>query len=483
MSKTSIIWFRQDLRHSDNPALNKAIENSDNVIALYILDEESEGIRPLGGASKWFLHQSLKSLQKNLKQEYGIELIFKKGKSISVLEDIASESKAQNIYWNRLYEPYHIKRDKQIKDKLKAKHNVESFNASLLVEPWEIKNQTGGVYKVYTPFYKACLKENNPRSTIKPPEKSSKKYDGNLNSFKLDDLNLIPTKPDWSKKFHRYWQVSESDAHNMLYDFLENKVDKYGEMRNFPAQDYTSKLSPYLHFGLISPNQIYFASTYAKQKSSSQTQKEIDKFISEIYWREFSYNLIYNFPEIPDNNFKKEFDDFPWSEYIAENLEKWQNGQTGYPIVDAGMRELYETGWMHNRVRMIVGSFLTKHLLIHWKHGEEWFWDCLFDADLANNVSGWQWVSGCGADAAPYFRVFNPITQGQKFDPEGNYVRKWVPEISKLHKKHIQNPWEAPPEILSELDINLGKTYPKPMIDHKYGRERALKSYEKIKKN
>jgi deoxyribodipyrimidine photo-lyase len=477
--KNSLVWFRQDLRVSDNPALNYAINNSEKVAAIYIHDEETVALRKLGGATKWWLNYALQDLAKSLKEKFNIELYFAEGASQKILENIIAENNINLICWNRLYEPYNTERDSLIKESLSCE--VKSFNGSLLSEPWEVKNGSGSYFKVFTHFYKNCLANHKPREVEKTPENCNKSLKINSNKLvSLEDLNLKPTKPNWAKKLYSLWDISEKAAQDRLYDFLETAVEKYADNRNHADIEGTSKISPYLHIGQISPHQIYSVCSSFAHKHR-QAEKGVEKFINEIYWREFSYSLLYNYP-IHEKNFRPEFDNFEWDEN-QENLRAWQKGLTGYPIVDAGMRELYETGWMHNRVRMIVGSFLTKDLIIHWKEGEEWFWDTLLDADLANNSASWQWVAGSGADAAPYFRIFNPVMQGQKFDTSGEYVRKWCPELKLLPNQFLHNPWEAPELVLKAAGVELGKNYPKLIVDHKEARNRALASFAKTKKN
>lgn len=473
---SGLVWFRQDLRISDNPALTNALKNSEKVAAIYILDEESKGVRKMGAASKWWLHYALEDLSKSLK-DYGIELFIAEGESQKILEKVIKENKIETIYWNRLYEPYHIARDKKIKSELGI--TCESFNASLLNEPWDIKNGAGSYYKVFTSYYKYCLANRIPREALKAPKKQQKGFKLKGKFLGLNELKLRPTKPNWAKSFYEYWDISEKAAQDHLYDFLENKAANYTEGRDFPIGEYTSKLSPYLHFGQISPNQIYGVCNHF-EATDPRTKNGTGKFISEVYWREFSYHLLYHYP-IHEKNFNENFDKFPW-EKNAKGLKAWKKGMTGFPIVDAGLRELWHTGWMHNRVRMIVGSFLTKDLILHWKEGEEWFWDTLLDADLANNSASWQWVAGSGADASPYFRIFNPMTQGEKFDGKGEYVRKWCPELKDLPDEYVHKPWEAPELILKAAGIKLGKDYPLPIVDHKEAREKALKAYARTKK-
>ena len=454
----TIIWLRNDLRLSDNCALNYAHKSGSEVLFLYIFDE----LTPIGSASKWFLHKALESFKQDIGQKYNADLLIKSGNPQSVLTEIAKKYSIDSIVYNRAYEPSSIKRDTEIKKHFKQNNvEVKSFNSSLLFEPSRIKNLSGEYFKVFTPFWKKCISQ---LSSIEPPHKTPQ----SLNLLKLDakeslalqDLDLLPIKPNWAKNWHNLYKVSEEEAHNLADDFMNNRMFNYKEGRDFPAGDNTSALSPYLHFGLISPKQIYFKSLAFDPNANSSC------FLSEIGWREFSYYLLFHFPELPTKNFKSKFDNFLW-ENDREDLKRWQKGMTGFPLIDAGMRQLWQTGWMHNRVRMVVASFLIKNLLIDWRIGQEWFLDCLIDADLAANSASWQWVAGSGADAAPYFRIFNPITQSQKFDPKGEYIRKWVPEISHLSDQDIHCP------------TNIDK-YPKAMIDLKFSRDRALTIYKKI---
>ncbi len=473
MSSKALIWFRQDLRISDNPALDHAIKNSDEVAAIYILDEKSKNVRAMGSASKWWLHHALTDLQKNLKEKYEIDLIIAEGKSDEVLDDLNKKYNFDLIVWNRLYEPFHTARDKKIKEFLSKTTEVKSFNGSVLVEPWDIKNSSGSYFKVFTAFYRNAIAKHKPRDVLKAPEKQNKNFGIKTKSLKISDLNLLPTKPNWAKNFK--WDISEKGAHDALYEFLD-VIKDYSDNRNIPGVQGTSKLSPYLHFGQISPHQILNVCHFHE---NTKSKLGIDKFITELYWRDFNYHLLYHFP-IDKENFNNAFDNFKWS-YNKNHLEKWQKGKTGYPLVDAGMRELWATGWMHNRVRMVVASFLCKHLLIDWKKGEEWFWDTLLDADLANNCGNWQWVAGSGADAAPYFRIFNPVTQSERFDAKGEYIKKWCPELKDLPEKYIHVPWEAPEEILEKAKIKIGKDYPEPMVDHKQARDKALAAYKQAR--
>jgi len=468
MQKT-IIWLRNDLRLKDNPALYEAAEHG-IVIPVYIFDNKTQNDWKLGGASKWWLHHSLVSLAKDFKK-FGINLIIRSGNPKEILGKLLIESVADAIFWNRCYEPDSIKRDTDIKKSLEESGiKVKSFNASLLFEPWEIKNQQGNNYKVFTPFWKHCL--SLPQQSEPLSEPKFKPTDIALKSDNIESLQLLPKNPDWSGGLAEKWQPGEAGAILLLNHFLDNSINNYSNGRDIPALGSTSTLSPHLHFGEISPRQIWHAVNFhAEINSSPKERHNLQKFMAEIGWREFSYNLLYYYPDFATQPFNKKFAYFPWLE-DAENLRLWQQGKTGYPIVDAGMRQLWHTGYMHNRVRMIVASFLTKHLMIHWHEGAKWFWDTLVDADLASNSAGWQWVAGCGADAAPYFRIFNPVLQGKKFDPDGEYVRKWVPELANIDRKYIHSPWESPKII---------RNYPSPIVDHAYARDRAMQAYNAIK--
>jgi len=472
-SKTSIIWFRQDLRTLDNPALFNAL-NFKNVLPVYILDDVNSKDYTMGAASRWWLHHSLESLNKKLDNK----LSFYVGDAIKILQSLVDKFNVDTVFWNRCYEPWRIERDTIIKKSfVEKKINVETFNSALLWEPWDILKSDGTPYKVFTPFYrKGCLMSDSPREPIPEPNLEPLIFD-KKNSVKLESLKLIP-KIKWYLEMEKLWEPGEKGAILKLNEFLDNGLVGYKEGRNFPAKKNVSQLSAHMHFGEISPNKIWYD---AKLKhNSSNGDKDLDHFLSELGWREFSYNLLYHFPTLPRENLQEKFNNFPWkTDYYL--LEKWQKGLTGYPIVDAGMRELWVTGYMHNRVRMIVGSFLVKNLLLHWHEGEKWFWDCLIDADLASNSSSWQWVAGSGADAAPYFRIFNPLIQGSKFDPNGDYIRKHLPELKDLPTKYLFSPWEAPDEILKLSNITLGVDYPKPIVDLKQSRDEALEAFSTIR--
>lgn len=469
---TTIFWFRQDLRLADNPGLFEAVQEG-AVMPIYILDEQSAGEFQMGGASQWWLYYSLKSLSCSLDNTLNVY----KGRALEVLLDIIKNNDVDSVYWNRCYEPWRIKVDSEIKATLKKHHiHVQTFNGSLLFEPWEIRKPDATPYKVYTPYYrKVCLESNSIRPPIPKPEHLVLKKDTQP-TLTIDDLALLP-KINWYAQIEKQWIADENTAQEKLAKFLDTNVQYYKESRDYPSKNCTSGLSPYLHFGQITPNQIWKAIQH--QELFPANEAGIAHFKKELIWREFSYYWLYYFPALPYQNFQKKFDKFPWK---TDNilLKQWQHGQTGYPLVDAGMRELWQTGYMHNRVRMVVASFLVKNLKVHWREGAKWFWDCLLDADLANNSASWQWVAGSGLDAAPYFRIFNPTTQGEKFDPEGEYVRKFVPELAKLPNKYLLKPSEAPEHILRQANVVLGKTYPYPIVDLKESREEALISYNQI---
>jgi deoxyribodipyrimidine photo-lyase len=473
--KPIIVWFRQDLRIADNPALSAAVDTGQPVIPIYILDDETPGDWKLGGAARWWLHHSVKVLAESL-NDLGGTLILRAGNAKSVIADLVQECDAAGVYWNRCYEPFAITRDKDIKASLQdAGLEVKSFNGSLLHEPWTIETKAGGFYKVYTRYWYACRDKGTPEHPIDAPEKIISP-DTMPQSDVLDDWSLLPTKPDWAQGFRDRWTPGEHAAQKRLDVFLNEAAEQYIEQRNLPAVLGTSNMSPYLHIGDISPRQIWYQ-TVKKMNWTNETEA----FLKEIVWREFAYHVFYYLPDLPEKPMNQKFAEFPWAD-DPDALKAWQQGMTGYPMVDAGMRELWQTGHMHNRVRMIVGSFLVKHLLLPWQDGEAWFWDTLVDADLAVNAFSWQWIGGCGADAAPYFRIFNPITQGDKFDGEGEYVRKFIPEIAGLPNKYLFSPWEAPSDVLEDAKVELGKTYPKPIVAHKAARERALDAFKSLPK-
>ena len=468
MTAPVIVWFRRDLRTIDNPALYEAARSGKPVIALYVF--ETDKSRPLGGASKWWLHHSLVTLSQDL-EALGVRLLIQKGWAAKVLETLAKDTGADHVVWNRRYSKGGIARDRAIKTSLSERGiKAESFKANLLDEPWTIETGSGGYYKVFTPYWKSVLRGPGPNAALAAPRKITP-YRPDIECLNLSALDLLPTNPNWGAKMSPYWTPGSTGALEALEKFLDGPAETYGYDRDRPDRMGTSRLSPHLAFGEISPRQIWHA---ARNHVGDHR-----KFLSEIGWREFSYNLLFNNPDLATSNFKSYFDGFEW-QISPQSLERWQMGQTGYPFVDAGMRQLWGTGWQHNRVRMVTASFLIKHLMLDWREGEAWFWDTLVDADPASNAASWQWVAGSGADASPFFRIFNPITQGEKFDPNGDYVRRWVPELGKLPNKFIHKPWEAPQDLLEAADICLGETYPKPIVDHNFARERALAAYKKL---
>jgi deoxyribodipyrimidine photo-lyase len=476
-----ILWFRRDLRLADNPALAAAVATGKPLLPLYIHDTETPGIRPPGGASRWWLHHSLACLGNHLAGR-GEALILRRGPAAAVIADVVAETGANAVYWNRLYDKPSIDRDSAIKKALKADGiAAESFNATLLIEPWRIATRAGQPFRVFTPFWKALSATVEPQRPLPAPEKITP-FTGNIDGDALRDWALLPTKPNWAVGFHDFWTPGEANALRQAGDFRDGNLADYKRLRDAPGESGTSRLSPHLHFGEIGPRQLWYAVAFrAAARGDAPTGDGGMAFLRELGWREFNQHLLFHFPELPVKNIDTTFDGFPWRHDPAA-LAAWQRGQTGYPTVDAGMRELWRTGWMHNRVRMTAASFLVKHLLVDWRAGEAWFWDTLLDADLANNAGNWQWVAGCGFDAAPYFRIFNPILQGERFDSEGVYVRRWVPEIAALPDKYLHKPWEAPADILGKAGIVLGETYPHPIVDHKQARQRALDAYAAIKK-
>ncbi|MCF8462994.1 MAG: DNA photolyase family protein [Rickettsiaceae bacterium] len=463
-----LVWFRQDLRLIDNPALYYAA-SAGEVVPIYIIDENENK----GAASNCWLYHSLESLNKSLQDKLNIF----HANPLEIIQKLIQDYKITAVYWNRCYEPDSIARDSEIKNYLQEIGiECKTFNASLLWEPWNVLKDDKTSYKVFTPYYRnGCLRKESPRQPLPKPDNlilADNKY-----QYDLSALQKFSSK-NWSLKIMQHWEVGEEKAQQKLYDFIDNGLDNYKEGRNFPHLKNTSSLSPYLHFGEISPNIMWHAVKMAEE-SRGIDNKDVDHFLSELGWREFSYYLLYHFPHLPKQNFQSKFDNFPW-EHNEALFDAWKRGGTGYPMVDAGMRQLWQTGYMHNRVRMIVGSFLVKNLLIDWRKGQDWFWDCLVDADLASNSAGWQWIAGSGADAAPYFRIFNPVTQGEKFDANGDYTRHFIPELANLPKEYLFNPYKAPDHILIQAGIKLGETYPKPIISIDGSRERALLAYKNL---
>lgn len=476
-SGPALVWFRNDLRVSDNPALSAAVATGRPILPLYVLDE-TPAQRPLGGAQRWWLDGSLRALSEDL-AKLSLTLALRRGPATEIVREIVAAEGVKNVFWNRRYDPASRERDKALKADLKEKGvAVESYNGALLTEPWTLKTGSGRHFQVFTPFWRSLL----ANATIEPPLPAPAGPLTPARAIASDDLNgwgLIPTKPDWAGGLRANWTPGSAGALARLQEFLGKGLQGYDDGRNRPDLPFTSRLSPHLQWGEISPRQVWRA---IETHCAAHARAESDgmAYLRELGWRDFAHVLLYHAPSLVDQPIKAEFARFPWRS-SPDALEAWRRGRTGYPIVDAGMRELWHTGWMHNRVRMIVGSFLIKDLLIDWREGERWFWDTLVDACPANNPASWQWVAGCGADAAPFFRIFNPTLQGAKFDPEGAYVRRWVPELAKLPNSVIHQPWTLDERQLRAAGITLGRDYPKPIVDHGQARDLALAALASIK--
>jgi len=477
----TILWFRRDLRLDDNPALVAALRDGGAIIPVYIHAPEEEAPWEPGAASRWWLHWSLAALDESLRN-CGNRLWILRGPSLEALRRLVAETGARAIHWNRLYDPATRARDAEIKQSLRAAGlRCESHKSNLLFEPWEILNAGGQPYRVFRAFWRAWSRALNGRPPYPAPEAipglpQDRPEPGERP--RLDDLDLLP-RIDWDQGLRATWTPGECAAWVRAQSFITSRLAQYGEKRDRPDQPGSSRLSPHLHFGEISPRRLLALIVTA---FGDPTRGAAEPYVRELGWREFAHHLLYHFPETPTEPLDRRFSAFPWAEEDLEtSLRAWQQGRTGIPLVDAGMRELWRTGWMHNRVRMVVASLLTKNLLIPWQSGARWFWDTLVDADLANNTLGWQWTSGCGADAAPYFRIFNPVLQGQRFDPDGAYVRLWCPELARLPNKYLQQPWAAPQSVLADAGVRLGVDYPHPIVDLAQSRARALAAWERIR--
>jgi deoxyribodipyrimidine photo-lyase len=465
---TAILWFRQDLRLADHPALSAAIARAAHVVPVYVLDDAAPRAWAPGGAARWWLHHSLQSLADSL-AAHGAPLVLRRGDPAHIIPTLAEELGAHEVHAGVAHEPRWRKLDEAIAGTLKrAGRKLVRHRVATLFDPWAIRTKTGGIYGMYTPFARAVQAGPPPEKPIPAPKHIAGRP--GIRTDALNDWGLLPSRPDWAVGLRGAWQAGEAEAGKRLKQFLRTAVDGYQTGRNLPGQAGTSSLSPYLHWGEISPNTVWYAARAHGENAGVQT------YLSELIWRDFNAHLLWHNPSLPDTPLRPDFSKLPWRT-DKKALHAWQRGQTGVPIVDAGMRQLWLTGWMHNRVRMIVGSYLTKHLLLHWRDGEAWFWDTLVDADLASNAGNWQWTAGCGVDSQPFFRVFNPVTQGEKFDPDGAYVRRFVPEIAAIPDKFLHAPWDAPPDILARAGVTLGMTYPKPLIDLADGRNRALEAY------
>jgi deoxyribodipyrimidine photo-lyase len=477
-----IVWFRDDLRLSDHPALHASSRTGAPVICLYVFDEESDALRPpharpLGGAARWWLAGSLRALQKRI-SSVGAALLLRKGPAASIIPELARETHAGAVLWNEIAQRPHQAVAEHVAAALREIGvTSHSFSGDLLVDPTQLRNKDGRAMRVFTPFWRRVQALGDSSEPLLAPRAISRVPQ--LASDTLESWRLEPTRPDWAGGLRDMWTPGELSAQKRLKEFLESDVRGYASERDRPDCRGTSRLSPHLRFGEVSPRQVWHAARFAAAERPALAG-DIDKFLSELGWREFCRHLLFDVPDLAQRNLQPSFDAFPWK-HDDKALRAWQRGQTGYPIVDAGMRELWQTGVMHNRVRMVVASFLVKHLLIDWREGEKWFWDTLVDADPGSNPANWQWVAGSGADAAPFFRVFNPILQGEKFDPDGAYVRRWIPELAPLPASVIHRPWSVGPLELKAAGVELGTTYPEAIIDHKAGRERALEAYATVR--
>lgn len=470
----SLLWFRRDLRLSDNPALLAAVQDSNQLLPVYLHCPEEEAPWAPGAASRWWCHHSLGRLQSELRRRGSELYVLPARDSARTLLRLCRESGCERVIYNRLPEPHLTARDHAVNETLAAA-GIEtlSFPANLLAEPGSLHNKQGGPYRVFTPFWKSLqpMLDHLGQPQAAPLRLPALPY--HTYPTDIDGLKLLP-EIDWTGGLEASWSTGEAAAHEQLDSFLD-QISAYGSDRDRPDRPGTSRLSPYLHFGELSIRQVVHAARYSPQAEGS-----LD-FQRELAWREFAHHLLHHFPDTPTEPLNPAFKPFPWRR-ASKDLKAWQQGRTGIPMVDAGMRELWHSGWMHNRVRMIVASFLTKHLRISWQQGAAWFWDTLVDASLANNTLGWQWTAGCGADAAPYFRVFNPVLQGKKFDPKGAYIRRWLPELRDLPDKLLYSPWEKPSE-LERAGLRLGKHYPRPIVDLAEGRDAALAAYQTIRKS
>ena len=481
-SAPSIVLFQTDLRLADNPALSAAVRRARPLICVYVWNPKATGYDMPGAASRLWLYHSLQSFSDCLKAA-GNDLTIRIGQTFEVLSNLLRDFPKSHLFWNQSCEPTDQDIERDLVTFLEAeKVDGHRFQGNTLVDPSTILTQTRHPYRVFTPFWKRLQSTLSVSPPLPAPRKLPSQPSGKIKSDSLDSLELLP-KLDWAQSIRDRWTPGEKGAQTTLRKFLRNPAKVYSIDRDRPDLPHTSRMSPHLHFGEMSPGKLWHAVQHAKQKNRNPlNRKSYDAYVRQIAWREFARYLLYYFPHTVHKPLYGTYQKFPWRN-DADSLRVWQKGLTGYPIVDAGMRELWHTGWMHNRVRMITASFLTKDLLQPWQNGAAWFWDTLVDADLANNTLGWQWVAGCGADASPFFRIFNPITQGIKFDPDGRYVRKWVPELAALPSSWIHQPWEAPPLLLAETHICLGETYPRPIIDHADARNRALLAYRRCKKD
>lgn len=473
-----IMWFRHDLRLTDNAALLAATATGRPVLPVYVLDLEAPGTWAPGGASRWWLHHSLAALATSL-ERLGSRLILQRGRAQTTLTELADQVGAEAVYCTRAYEPWARAAEDGLQAALVADGRaLKRYGGALLFEPEDLATNAGEPFRVFTPFARKVASRNEPRTPRSAPTgiPTPSRWP---RSDKLKDFELLPTTPDWAGGLRAAWTPGELGAHKRMETFVGDALEGYRNDRDRPDLAGTSRVSPHLHHGEISPHTCWHMAGAAAQ-AAGRFEAGLETFRKELLWREFSHHLLVHFPDLPTEPFRAEFTSFPWVD-DASRLAAWQRGKTGYPIVDAGMRELWVSGWMHNRVRMIVASFLVKDLRIPWQSGARWFWDTLVDADLANNSASWQWVAGCGADAAPYFRIFNPVTQSQKFDPDGTYIRRWLPELARVGTEHIHAPWMAPKQALDAVGVHLGHDYPQPIVDHAVARKEALAAFSSVK--
>jgi deoxyribodipyrimidine photo-lyase len=472
--------LRQDLRLDDNPALSAAVQHGGPVIPVFIWAPEDDGSWSPGGANRWWLHQSLRRLEAALQQR-GSRLVIRSGNSASTLQALIRDTGANTVWWNHRYEPAAMALESSLTTALQGQGvAVNTFHGGLLFAPGQVQNKEGKPFQVFTPFWKACLALPAPSEPLPEPAHIPAP-DVWPDSLPLPQLGLEP-RIDWADGIRAAWQPGAQGVAAQLERFLDEALTAYADDRNRPDLQGSSQLSPSLHCGEISPRRLWHqVQKHALLERQGGMTRSAEAYLRQLGWREFAYHLLYHFPHTADQPLRQEFVDFPWRD-DPEALRAWQRGATGYPLVDAGMRQLWTTGWMHNRVRMVVASFLVKDLLLSWHAGAQWFWDTLVDADLANNTLGWQWTAGCGADAAPFFRLFNPVLQGQKFDPHGHYVRQWVPELAALPDTYIHRPWETPAAVLTAAHVEIGRTYPLPIVEHHLARQRALAAFDRLGK-
>jgi deoxyribodipyrimidine photo-lyase len=466
----ALVWFRQDLRLADNPALRAAAREGRAVLPVYVLDDDAAGAWRMGGAHRWWLHHSLNALATGLKA-LGATLVLRRGDAASIIAGLARETGASEVHAGRLAEPWARRQADAVAASLGGGATLHLHRASTLLDADAVRTKTGGVYGVYTPFARAC----RAMGDVPPPLPAPRHLAGiHAKSDRLDTWGLLPEAPDWAGGLRDTWSPGEAGGHARMARFMADALGEYADGRNIPGRDLTSMLSPHLHWGELSPAQVWQAASQAAPGPALQ------KFQSELLWREFAAYLLWHYPHLPSAPLRPDYARLKWRVDPA-GLLAWQSGRTGVPIVDAGMRQLWHIGWMHNRVRMITASFLVKHLLVSWIDGETWFWDTLVDGDLAANAASWQWIAGSGTDSQPFFRVFNPVTQGEKFDPDGAYVRRWVPELAAVPDKHLHAPWNAPDTVLAGAGITLGREYPRPVVALAEGRDRALAAFNAMR--